>query len=252
MSEMVKIISKVILEATREDGTVRGYLSKQKKWEGKQRKDFSDFREILRRGVIAEIQQVGVERLRELNASYRTRFPGRCVPGFVEVVANHLTGEDWGRKDPTILFADDVDISATQAFIPKVLDALYRDPRVHRHGYSLLTKFLHFIYPESFPIYDSQAAASIQMWSYFEYRKEAPGKHAWGTLADLSGHGYAGVMDFYTQFWSSATQDHRKQLTDAAEQRQSEIGGRVTALDLVDKLLWQAAGHPVHLGLLTP
>ena len=94
------------------------------------------------------------------------------------------------------------------------------------------------------------------MWAYFEFRQhgglEGWERFMWNRLADSSGNGYADLMRFYVRLWCDASPDQRARLQQLASELDRLIGGRVTILDLVDKLLWKANGHPVHLGLLPP
>ncbi len=75
----------------------------------------------------------------------------------------------------------------------------------------LSSKFLHFLLPDTFAIFDDQAATSIAMWRYFAFRCEAEAgasdskQFSWDSIArDKSGSGYRGVLDFYHVVWSCA------------------------------------------------
>jgi hypothetical protein len=132
-----------------------------------------------------------------------------------------------------------------------------------KRPYSLASKFLHFLLPDTFAIFDDQAAASIAMWRYFAFECEVEGRadksnqFSWRFIAeDKSGSGYRGVLDFYRVVWSSSSSKVCEEARRAASDFQTHIQerydkkrARFTVLDLIDKLLWKGDGNPIVLGL---
>jgi len=258
MSEASKIADKVIADASSDSGLIRAYFSQSVaagNWEGNQRQAFQRLRDMLRVDGGAAREEA-VELLWRLRINYSVQFfPTAGRDGFVQVVLEALRARDWlSDEPPKLLGGNEEALERMAELLPPAL--VRHKAIVGRRDYSLLTKYLHFLFPESYPIYDSQAAASIRMWAYFEFRQHGGldgwERFTWERLADPSGNGYADLMRFYVRLWSDASADQRSQLQQLAANTEELIGGRVTVLDLIDKLLWQANGHPVHLGLIDP
>jgi len=189
--------------------------------------------------------------VRRLNWVYRTRLPVARVRSIAEAVLDEIDKQGWSFAGPPALFGCSQQEEGVLAeFVPRAMDAVAQ-AGVPGRPYSFVTKLLHFRCPDSFPICDSQAATSIQMWSYaaFEAEGEQRDRFEWGALANTSGGGYKGVLEFYRRFWDAASESQRSRLAERAREMEGIIHGRVTTLDLVDKLLWSATGDPLRLGL---
>jgi hypothetical protein len=119
--------------------------------------------------------------------------------------------------------------------------------------------------PESFAIADDQAAVSIATWRYFAFACENPNCkdgerfNRKSTYDEKDGKGYKYILEFYQLVWLHATKDLRQQAEAVTSQLQALLRkhpnanqARITVLDLVDKLLWQANGNPFLLGVVTP
>jgi hypothetical protein len=122
--------------------------------------------------------------------------------------------------------------------------------------YSLATKFLHFMLPNTFAIYDSQAARTIDAWwgsvcsgeaqSTFGVRPPFGFAH----IAETSANGYRSVLDFYWLIWQASPAEMRHESEQIARILQDRLRTefsaplvRVSVLDLIDKYLWRASGH---------
>jgi hypothetical protein len=114
-----------------------------------------------------------------------------------------------------------------------------------KRPYSLITKFLHFCFPGTFAIYDSQAGRSIQMWAVFAFddavqgEKDAASGFDEDSLADTNGRGYRSVLDFYRGVWAANEANVQAALESKASEMQDRIraesgqrDARVTAIDL--------------------
>jgi hypothetical protein len=121
-----------------------------------------------------------------------------------------------------------------------------------KQPYSLLTKTLHFLFPDTFPIFDSQAAKSLWMWNLFAGQDVL----RVDDIASGGGVGYSELMGVYRLVWWSADNELRNAARGAAKGLQQLLNqngtARVTVLDLIDKLLWHADGNPLMLGLAQP
>jgi len=123
---------------------------------------------------------------------------------------------------------------------------------------------LHFIFPKSFVIYDSQAATSIAMWRNFAYECEDDTVAAETSRFSLKalledGDRYKSFIEFYRILWSSVPEELRVETNRVAAELEEHLRTRhdnkqvqFTAIDLIDKVLWKANGNPIVLGLAEP
>lgn len=188
---------------------------------------------------------------RDLNAFYRTRYPLRHLGEAADIAFRAVQERGWWESNPpTLLTCAQAEAEALSAFVVSTLkqisDAHLNNP------YSLLTKWLHFCFPDSFVIYDAQVAASIQTWSYFTYplythdTDKFLAAKTWVT----DGSGYTGVIDFYRTCWQYSTEFVRDGLHSCAADLSNLIEAPVSVLDVIDKLIWLANGDPRKMGLL--
>ena len=156
-----------------------------------------------------------------------------------------------GRNAPCrVSDASDSEMDETTSIVPIVLreaSAAGLD-----RPYSLVTKFLHFCFPDSFGIYDAQAANSIQTWNYFSFAlDDSVGLKFNSThMSNPTGNGYRAIMDFYRLCWEHATKEQLADLETAAQALALEIDAPVSPLYVIDNLIWNANGDPRLLGLL--
>lgn len=198
--------------------------------------------------------------LSELARFYPVHCPNDYLPSLAQALLESIRGRGWWQTPPPeLLVYAAADTIALAGSVKKILaDDL--PPRAGARPYTpyvLLTKFLHFAFPSTFAICDAQAAASIQMWSYLAYcsdleeRKDYLGKD----LVNVTGKGYAAILNFYRLFWNAASSGERAELEQLAAGISARLGvkgpgsGTVTTLSLLDKLLWLANGDPRLLGL---
>jgi hypothetical protein len=89
------------------------------------------------------------------------------------------------------------------------------------------------------------------MWSYaaFDTRGQEWEAYSYNAVSDMSGSGYSGVIRFYRMFWNEADETQRKAIVEGAEYVSKTIDGHVSAVDVIDKVLWSANGDPARLGL---
>ena len=201
-----------------------------------------------------------IERLRILNNMYNCRFPVVYIPEVIKVIIEHIKQLKRLTNDSDVLICNDNDLLLYFSNIPTMLETIRNIsidnvPRKAPRPYSLLTKYLHFCFPNTYPIYDKQAALSIQMWSYmaFENRTingEWANYQVW-EIADTTGDGYFAIIDFYRNIWNLANDEQKNKLKLNAEFNSKIANGKVSVLDLIDKVLWRASGDPLLLGLLS-
>jgi len=249
MDPMSRIVESV-LEQTTEGGRVEGYFRSAGHWEGPVRRGLNEMMRGLEIGDPNALAEADWS-LRHLNWGYRTRLPVGSVRLIARTALNMVERGGWLHRKPVALWGcSEGDVKTLAEFVPEALDAI-REAGVPGRPYSFVTKLLHFCFPESFPICDSRAASSIQMWSYAAYPDGGQDRERfeWGRLADPSGDGYDGVVEFYRRFWDAASAGQRSELAERSKEMERIIGARVGILDLLDKLLWDAKGDPLPLGL---
>lgn len=244
-----------------ESGTVHDYFAKEQPWEASMRQQFGQLAQRLRRRE--QCQQDVLAMLRQLNALYGTRFKGENLPLVRDELLNILRTNEWLLADPPSLFEmADGRVDEVARIVPGVLQRTKAGGATR--PYSLVTKFLHFCFPTTFAIFDSQAAKSIHMWAVFAFDEDNiaesafAAKFAVAVLSDTGGSGYQAVLGFYRTLWNAGSPEQRTALgaqaaaTEHVLRDQISQTASVTTIDLIDKLLWQAAGNPLRLGLATP
>ncbi len=163
----------------------------------------------------------------------------------------------WKTGAPSLLGASEDVCRAVAQVVSSSLQA-FQDLGARRE-FSLVTKFLHFSFPETFVIFDSQAAKSINQWASFAFRDEGsvPRQFDTKTMSDPSGKGYAVILSFYRRVWHVVSERDRADAMAVAKEIETDLRGRfgmprtrVEVVDLVDKLLWKADGNPIRLGLV--
>jgi hypothetical protein len=245
-----------------EYGVVRSYFIEQMDWEAAMRQQFHNLAQRLQGRE--DCQPDALAALNQLNRRYKTRFKSSSLPILRDELLAMLWSSDWLLAAPPQLLECPEDHSqALSAVISNVLQ------RTRLGGanrpYSLVTKFLHFCFPATFTIYDSQAAKSIHMWAIFAFDEDDAAQNADAgrfdevALGDTGGHGYLNVLSFYRTIWDAGTPDDKSALNSQAAQMEELLRGqggespvRVTTIDLIDKLLWRANGNPFRLGLAAP
>lgn len=227
-------------------------------WEGPMRNDFAGLPALIAGTASPAPPLLAVTIANTLNGRYRTRYPTAQISTFIStVIARGNAIGMWGTAASPLLGPSSAPPAIIPGFVPTTLATL--GSAGVRRGYSLLTKYLHFCFPDAWVIYDEQATASIEMWSFFAFYNRGT---TWESFTQRkttpsSGAGYGGVTAFYRRLWAAATAGNQALLTGQAARIQNDLqawsgspNARVTVLDLVDKLLWKAGGDPRKLGLL--
>jgi len=212
--------------------------------------------------------------LGDLNRDYKTRHDLVYIPGLnqslIETVVDLVTE---GARGLQLLDSSVAERKSLAEHLVSCIRKANERARIvatnkrSKRPYSLSTKFLHFAMPDTFAIFDDQAAQSIAMWRYFAFACEELATEDEGiqfswrvTAVDKGGSGYRSILDFYWLLWSSVSDDVRREASRAAQVMQASMRerypeyprARFSVLDLVDKLLWKASGNPIILGLVRP
>ena len=187
------------------------------------------------------------DRLDAVNAKYITRYKKEDLPKLAEIIFQRLVKRGFVKNPPPNLSPE-----STKPFAEHIKQVLADSHnRGLKRGYSLVTKFHFFSFPNSFVIFDSLSAYSIQMWAYFAFkdRGEEYENFIYERIADPSGDGYQGVLDFYVNLFKVAPEG-MAEVEDWAKKLTKEFDFRITSLDLIDKFLWICEGDPRYLGFL--
>ncbi|MGI6294474.1 MAG: hypothetical protein ACOX3G_00110 [Armatimonadota bacterium] len=231
------------------DGQTRAYLLSAAKGEKVMR---DECLELKANAVGADSSINAYSSLRSVNGFYRTRYSLALIQDMAQIAFDSVQFEGWWSNDPPdILQCSDAEAASIAAFIPRTLQHMSKSG-LH-HPYSLLTKWMHFCFPDSFVIYDWQVALSVQTWSYFTFALEdSSSEHfAANNIAQLDGSGYRNLLDFYRFCWESAASQQRDALQAVAKDLGAAISSHVSIIDVIDKALWKANGDPRKMGLLT-
>ena len=170
---------------------------------------------------------------------------------------NHRRSRLVEAKSPKLFEASDTESDQIKETAAAILKA--GAPYLSKLPNSLTTKWLHFCFPDTFVIVDSQAARSIQTrarYSFFYSRNETSRFMAANTLA-TDGSGYADVVDFYQALWMSAIEGELTQTLNFTAQTMEKFlasthgitDAKVSMLDMIDKHIWKADGLDHILGL---
>ncbi len=264
LANACELLLRAAIDATRPGGVTYTYFGRQGRKEAAMRQLFAEH-EVAENPHGTTVSVHSDEILRHLNSFYATRLDLRHLGEAYRILMESVVvfRRDH-RTTITLLGSSDSERDEIQrvlvSAIARITEAGSNRP------YSLSSKFLHFLLPETFAIFDDQAATSIAMWRYFAFECEAE-SGAGNRIAsvgasiarDKSGSGYRGVLDFYRVVWSRSSNQLREDACKAASEFQTYIQerydtkqARFTVLDLIDKLLWRGDGNPVVLGLSAP
>lgn len=261
---MIRIV-RASVKAASPGGRTWDYFRDERHWEAPMRSVFSWITPSIARDAEAARCHATVllltlgERYKAIWRDTRITFPV-----FYDAMYQNVDRRGWWSSAPPSLFGSGPDEAAEIAEVVKDTLTAFQKGGDHRN-YSLLTKWLHFCFPDTFAIYDSYAGTSIQaaMACIGAGQKPAPyDRRQFESIriADSSGSGYVGLLNFYRLFWEEAVAsgldgDLLKTAAAAEEMVRAEPGGqaaRVTPLDILDKLLWKAKGSVNELGIGRP
>lgn len=235
------------------NGATRDYLVSAAKldWsvnEKTMRQDCFDLRKRLPSGVTAELV---FNTLRGINGFYNTRHSLEHVREFAGILLKAVKDAGWWSADPVMMLdCSDSDAESLAEFVCNTIS------NIHASGlpkpYSLLTKWLHFCFPDSFAIYDARISLSVQAWSYFTHKLTDPssGKFLAAETWNTDGSGYKGIIEFYRCCWQYSNEGQQSRLRACAADLTELIGAPVGVIDVLDKLLWLANGDPRKMGLM--
>lgn len=229
-------------------GETREYLLSFAKGEKKMRDGFAQLKNTAETDRIDHI----CDTFRNVNRFYRTRYSSDRLREIAQIVLDSVSSQGWWHIDPPdLMHCNDIEAKQIASFISKTLHCISASGLIR--PYSLLTKWMHFRFPDSFVIYDSQAAASVQEWSYFAFPLEDDdsSEFAAARIAQQGGAGYSGLVSFYRICLRAASSNQRGALQAVAQQLSNAIDSRVSVIDVIDKALWIASGDPRKMGFVS-
>jgi hypothetical protein len=255
MSAASESLLRNAIRAAQPGGSTRRYFEQHGQWEAVHRQRFAGLSSRIFSLAAPDFGDESLSLLYALNGFYATRYSRRLLPEVNKVLVGAVAGvagSDGGQTD--LLASTEQQRTAMRDLVVGSLQAIERTglPR----PYSLMTKFIHFVMPHTFAIYDGQAATSIAAWAAcaFGNDRQSNWRQLWKfsrqRMGSTSGDGYAGVLDFYSLVWGSAPAEARREAEEATAALQSDIRARYrvplarfTLLDLIDKYLWKS-GSP--------
>jgi hypothetical protein len=253
---MIRVVQAAIRAASSGEKTW-DYLRNERSWEGPMRSVFSRITpsisqdaESARCHAIVLLLMMG-ERYKAIWPDTKITFPV-SYDGMYEAIGR----QGWWQGSPPRLFGSSTGDAAEIAGVVQYSLAFFQQRGDYRN-YSLLTKWLHFCFPETFAIYDGYASKSIQV--ILRHVDCGPNLSGFdmGKMGETSGNGYIGLLNSYRLFWEAAqTARLDKALDSVAKENEAMLraepgclSARVSTLDILDKLLWKANGSAAALGL---
>lgn len=212
-------------------------------------------------------REIGLTLLNKVRIGYSTQrsTAEHQLPGIYDDFLSVVTNKNWLLQEPVHLFGSSLEEAKDIAQV--YVELLKRvSKRGGKRPFSLLTKWLHQCFPQTFAIYDKNAARSVLTWSNqklshisstdlrrLQFDVEAS---YWVKRWDDPGW-YLGILNFYRIFWQIAIQQEASSdIENAAEGLQNILHSqpryshaRMTPLQVLDGLLWQANGDTSLLGL---
>ena len=252
----MQTIVRAALRAASVDRITRCYFICNKKWEARFRNAFASLPGSIAADPAAA-RADAVKRLKRLAIDYRAN---RSSPNY-ELIFDAIAFEienGWGDDPPSLLDGSNEDAERIAQTLNRVVDhAREKDEISKENHYSLATKCLHFMFPHSFAIYDSQALTSIatiaKNHADISFKRRFPASHLYLPS------GYGKLLGFYREFWANVEQE--KLLVDFTEAAGGlekilssvpECGAaQVTVVDLIDKWLYLSNGDRTDLGIST-
>lgn len=241
-----------------ESGTTQAYF---KRWgtgrnsEAKRRQQFHELRSQLKNSRAMALENA-IMHFGKLNGDYGTRFDLDHLEVACKAIVDSIPDSAWHSG---LFDLDHEQVVEHASLVSEVLRTIGATAK--KRPYSLTTKYLHFLFPDLFVIYDSQAAKSIWMWGLFAYGDGQPeaGSLTVAKLSSTNASGYRDIMQCYHRIWHSCAPDERSRAVRAAKSLDAILVGepdcqeaRVSVLDLIDKHLWKCDGDPIRLGLASP
>ena len=263
LARSCEMLLRAAVRAAQDGGSTYQYFEKEGSWEASMRQNFAQL-EVGERFDGLAVAERSEDVLRKLNSDYNTRHKVTHLPDVNRCLIATITA--FLQTDGnTISLIDSCEWQRDEIH-GALVNSLACAKRTGSRPYSLVSKFLHFAMPDTFAVFDDQAATSIAMWRFFAFACETPdiaeksNQFSWRRIAeDKGGSGYKFMLEFYRIIWKSASSDLQNEAMTAALQietiiRERHTAGRarVTVLDLINKLLWRASGNPIVLGLAEP
>jgi hypothetical protein len=216
-----ELVLRAAIQSTQPGGPTFEYFERQGHKEATLRQRFAEH-EVAEDFDDATVSEESAELLRLLNSFYGTRHDVKHLPAVYRILMKAVTGfrrdhqTDAAILDSSEFVRDDVHRVLTGS-IARIKETGSNQP------YALASKFCHFLLPDTFPIFDDQAAASIAMWRYFAFECEVEAKARESEqftrrsiAEDKSGSGYGGILDFYRLVWSRSANELREEACRAA------------------------------------
>jgi hypothetical protein len=264
MDRALRAVLQAVIQAGQPGGSTAQYYTAEAWWQAPLRHRCARLLPMIAIGSPGARDE-GVSLFQEVNGRYRTRHAQAALPGLYDDFHAIIGKSAWlGSEAPRLLYCDEDQVSE---IADTYLDILRLNAkRGDKRPFSLLTKFLHLCFPATFVIYDKQAALSVLTWSQHAFSAlsathpqrlqfDADNRH-WVRHWDDRGW-YEGLLRFYRLLWAAAQQAGldgdlaRVQL--GLDQRLRTVKcapeARLTVLDVIDSLLWQASGDAALLGL---
>ncbi len=231
-------ILEAVLQASKPGGSTYQYYVKNAAWEADLRRDISAFPELVRTESDKQVIRArGIELLTALNAKCKARCADPAIPIAFDALNAVMNDRKWWTNNPPVIIdGTDEGLVAVADAMSAMMATIARSTTVK--PYSLLSKFLHYAYPDSFAAYDNRVGASVLAWVKDVYGVR-PGpnlsraRYMPDVLTTTDGAGYVGILRFFQMFWDGVSAADKVEEYDAAV---AELQTAIDALPLETKL----------------
>ena len=248
-------ILEAVLAAAKPGGSTFQYYVKNAAWESELRREIGSFPLLVTTETDKHaVRAKGIELLTALNTKCKARCADPAIPiafdALNAVVANRSW---WNGSAPQLLNCDDAGLTTLADAVSSIMATIARSTSVK--PYSLLTKFLHYAFPDSFAAYDNRVGASVLAWVKDVYGVR-PGpnlsrqRYAPDVLTTTDGAGYIGILRFFQMFWDGVSAADQVEAYDAAvaelqaalDALPNAVELKINRMDILDKVLSVANG----------
>ncbi|RYZ82966.1 MAG: hypothetical protein EOP06_20785 [Proteobacteria bacterium] len=252
------VISRIAkrLHHSSKEGLVRDWYQSANYWQSPLRHNAAIWRAMVT-ARNPEAQQYGLQQLHTVNARYKTRAANSDLQAIYNHSLSVLLDKQWFDNAPSFYESDSDIEEIADTYMATLLDSC-NDTK--KRNFSLVSKWLHFCLPDTFPIYDQQVVSSIKAWSDVAHthlpltnleRLQYNIEHRHWVTHWQNPMWYLSILKFYRQLWDEII---RLELADDITRYASEIEEdmklhktnnkyTMTVASLMDTHLWLANGN---------
>ena len=188
----------------------------------------------------------------QVNGKCKARCIDEKLPLVSNAIYNAVNERGWWRKDaPQLLTCEEDQVAVIASVVSAALKSVAQTTSTL--PYSLVTKYLHYIFPDTFASYDSRIGASINAWVRSVYGSgtgpnSSRQRYMAESLSSTDGAGYIGILRFHRTFWDAVTgEDNVEPLEEATKTLKENLQALPTPVNIEVHSIRSArkAPHPI-------